>query len=136
MAIKAIVIRPFTGTLSLPEDFDLDYPRDESEPVGGGFVAIVGVPGSGYGVALIKTSQAKLDILTLDADTLAILPLSEPADGPKWPELDGDITEGALGRINAILSAIGAGQLPDGISVRAALGAIAPGVEWNGFEIR
>jgi len=134
MAIKAIIIRPFTGTLSLPEGFDLDYPRDETEPVGGGFVAVVEGIG-GYGMAIIKTSPEKVATLAADPDTLAILPLTEPEDGDKWPELDGDITDGGLARINAILSAIGAGQLPAGISVRAALGAIAPGVEWSGFEI-
>jgi len=135
MAIKAIVIRLFTGTLSLPEGFDLDYDRDPiAEPVGGGFVAVVeGL--AGYGVALVKTSQAKIDILAADPETVAILSLSEPADGDKWPELDDIITPDTLTTLNGILALAGAGQLPSGISVRNGLGAVAPVLDWGGFDV-
>ena len=135
MAIKAIVIRLFTGTLSLPEGFDLDYPRDPiAEPVGGGFVAVVeGL--AGYGVALVKTSAEKIATLTADPETVAILSLTEPADGDKWPELDDIITPDTLATLNDILALAGAGQLPSGISVRNGLGAIAPGLDWGGFDV-
>ena len=132
--IKAIIIRPFTGSLSLPDDMDLDYERDpQAEPIGGGVVAVVDGIG-GYGVAVIKTGAAQLATLAGDADTVAILPLTE-TDGGKWPELDEAITPGGLARMNGILSALGMPGLPEGIIVRAALGAIAPGVDWAGFDI-
>lgn len=135
MAIKAIIIRPFNGAPTLPEDMTLDYDRDpETEPIGGGFVAVVdGL--FGYGVVIIKTGQEQIDILAADPDTLAISPLTEPEDGGKWPELDGEITPGALSRINAVLTGGGSPQLPDGISVRQALGFVAPGLDWAGFGI-
>ncbi len=132
--IKAIIIRPSNGSMSFPEGMDLDYERDTvTEPIGGGVVRVVGKIG-GYGVAIIKTGAAQLATLAGDANTVAILPLTE-GEGGKWPELDDTITPDGLARMNAILDAVGAGQLPEGITVRAALGAIAPGIEWSGFDI-
>ncbi len=133
--IKAIIIRPSNGSMSFPEGMDLDYERDTvTEPIGGGVVRVVGKIG-GYGVASVKTGAAQLQALAGDADTVAILPLTETDEGGKWPELDEAITPGGLARMNGILSALGMPGLPEGITVRAALGAIAPGVDWAGFDI-
>lgn len=132
-SIKALVIRPFDGALSLPDGLDLDWQRDESEPIGGGFVAVVdGL--FGYGAAIVKTQQAQLQTLGADPDTLALLVLSE-TDGGKWPELDNATTEAGLQRINDVLTANGAPTLPAGITVRQALAAIAPGVDFDDFDL-
>lgn len=138
--IKALVIRPFDGTLSLSVDFQqkhplgLDYPRGEDEPIGGGFVAVVdGL--FGYGVAIVRTGAGQLQTLGADPETLAVLVLTEPEGGAKWPELNDIVTGEGLARINAVLTAHGAPNLPDGISARQALGAMAPGVKFADFDL-
>ncbi len=138
--IKALVIRPFDGTLSLPVDFQtthplgLDYPRGEDEPIGGGFVAVVGGL-FGYGVAIVRTGAEQLQSLADDQDTLAVLVLTEPEGGTKWPELNDPVTNEGLARVNAILTANGAANLPQGISLRQALGVMAPGVKFSDFDL-
>lgn len=138
--IKALVIRPFDGTLSLPKDFQtlhptgLDYPRGEDEPIGGGFVAVVdGL--FGYGVAIVRTGIEQLQTLGADPETLAVLVLSEPEGGAKWPELNDAATNEGLTRVNEVLTANGAKILPEGISVRQALGVMAPGVKFSDFDL-
>ncbi len=138
--IKALVIRPFNGTLSLPVDFQtthplgLDYPRGADEPIGGGFVAVVGGL-FGYDVAIVRTGPEQLQTLGADPDTLAVLVLTEPEGGEKWPELNDPVTNEGLARVNAILTANGAPNLPQGISLRQALGVMAPGVKFSNFDL-
>lgn len=138
--IKALVIRPFDGTLSLPVDFQtkhplgLDYPRGEDEPIGGGFVSVVGGL-FGYGVAIVRTGAEQLQTLADDPDTLAVLVLTEPEGGEGWAELNDPVTNEGLARVNAILTANGAPNLPQGISLRQALGVMAPGVKFLSFDL-
>lgn len=133
--LKALVIRPFDGTLSLSEELDLDYERDpETEPIGGGFVAVVeGL--FGYGAAIVKTGAAQLQTLAADPETLALLPLTDDGEGSHWPELDNATTAEGLQAINDVLTANGAPNLPAGITVRQALAAIAPGVNFEDNDL-
>jgi len=133
-SLKAMIIVPFSGAPQLPVDLDLDYVRDESEPIGGGFAAVVdGL--FGYGVAIIKTQQAQIDTLTADPDTLAVLVLTNTDEGGKWPELDNPATTEGLARINDVLTANSAPNLPAGITIRQTLAVMAPGVDFDSFDV-
>lgn len=80
------------------------------------------------------TGAAQLDALAADPDTLALLPLTE-SDDSHWPELDNATIEEGLQAINDVLSANGAPTLPVGITVRQALAVIAPGVNFDDFDL-
>ncbi len=77
------------------------------------------------------------DLGPVEAETVAVLALTEPTEGggERWPEVDRPIPEAALAALNALLAGIGRPALPASVTPRQAALAVAPAFDVGAFDV-